>query len=97
MKRKHNYLLTDNRLKIYVIHIKIPEGCGSRSHTTYRNKEDAFKNKKSVIQIKNNDNFCCSRAIITAIQHYKKFKTQPREENQYQSCKGANMRSIMTR
>ena len=73
-----------------VIHIKIPEGRGSRSHTTYRNMEDAFKNKKSIIQIKNNDNLCRSRVIITAIEHYKMHKAQPRKENQYQLCKDAN-------
>ena len=52
--------------------------------------EDAFKNKKSIIQIKNNDNLCRSRVIITAIEHYKMHKAQPRKENQYQLCKDAN-------
>ena len=87
MKRKHNYLLTDNRLKIYVIHIKIPEGRGSRSHTTYRNKEDAFKNKKSVIAIRNDDNLYLGRAIFTAIERCKHLAKLP---NKYQMCKNAN-------
>ena len=43
----------DQELKMNVTHVRIPEGRGNgRPHTTYRNMEDAFKNKRSVIQIR---------------------------------------------
>ena len=44
----------DEDLIINITHVRIPEGRGGdgRPHTTYRNMEDAFKNKRSVIQIR---------------------------------------------
>ena len=44
----------DQELKMNVTHVRIPEGRGGngRPHTTFKNMEDAFKNKRSVIQIR---------------------------------------------
>ena len=44
----------DEQLVINVTHIQIPEGRGGNGTaiTSYKNKEDAFRNKKSVIQIR---------------------------------------------
>lgn len=65
--------LIDERFFINISHIKYP--IGAKKHGKYRNSinfQNFLKHKRCIIQIKNKDDMCCARAIITGIAKLEK-------------------------
>ena len=61
----------DSGLKLDIIHVSMPAGRG-RYKMNYVNVERALREKHCFIQIRNTDDICCARAIVTAIARVEK-------------------------
>lgn len=70
-------LVIDESLTLEVTLVDMPEG-GARKRCKFVNTDKFLFDKRSIIQIKNNDDLCCARAIITAkakIDHHEKWNS----------------------
>ena len=62
--QSYEEFVLDGTLDIDFFHVKIPSGSGRV--IGYANTNHFVKNKRSILQIKNKDNMCCARALVTA-------------------------------
>ena len=60
--QSHEEFVLDNGIEIGIIHAHKPAGSGRK----YTNYLEFLQRKQCIIQIKNNDDMCCARAIVTA-------------------------------
>jgi hypothetical protein len=56
----------DDKMTVYFTRIKRPAGSGRMQRKYVTNMEEYLKKKKAIIQIINDDDLCCARAIVTA-------------------------------
>ena len=69
--QSYQQFVVDEAFHIDIIHVQNPYGKG-HSKKSYVDLSKLLYSKGSVIQIKNNDQLCCARAIVTAIARIEK-------------------------
>lgn len=78
----------DESLSLQVTLVDMPEG-GARKKCKFVNTEKFLQTKKCILQIQNNDDLCCARAIVTA-------KARIEKHEKWESIrKGGNMQETM--
>lgn len=63
--QSYEQFVLDETLGIEIVHVRLPSG-GVSKRSPYVNLEKLLSDKTSIIQIKNRDNLCCARALVTA-------------------------------
>lgn len=63
--QSYEQFVLDETLGIEIVHVHLPIG-GVRKRHPFVNLEKLLSDKKSIISIKNNDDLCCARALVTA-------------------------------
>lgn len=69
--QSYEQFVLDETLGLELVHVHMPSGSGSK-RKPYVDIKRLLDDKRSVIQIKNNDELCCARAIVTAIARIEK-------------------------
>ena len=85
IQSNRDFRLNDT-VTVYIIHVEAPQGSGRSKRTTLNIREYLHK-KGSVVTIKNNDNLCLARALVTAIAKIEKapnYRNMIRPDNKIQ-------------
>ncbi|WAR17772.1 ZN468-like protein, partial [Mya arenaria] len=65
--QSYQQFVVDEAFRIDIVHVQNPSG---KERTPYVDLAKSLQNKGSVIQIRNQDELCCARAIVTAIARH---------------------------
>jgi hypothetical protein len=57
----------DDSLNVNVVHVEMPQGAGNGKRRDVVNLKAYLNKKGCIVQIKNNDDLCCARAIVQSI------------------------------
>ena len=85
IQSNRDFRLNDT-VTVDIIHVEAPQGSGRSKRTTLNIREYLHK-KGSVVTIKNNDNLCLARALVTAIAKIEKapnYRNMIRPDNKIQ-------------
>ena len=69
--QSYQEFVLDETFGMELVHVHMPSGSGSK-RKPYVNFHRFLDEKKSVLQIRNSDELCCARAIVTAIARIEK-------------------------
>ncbi|CAC5364845.1 unnamed protein product [Mytilus coruscus] len=81
--QSYEQFVLDSSLEIEITHVDMPKGSGRKS-CKFVDIGRFLKDKKCIIQIQNNDELCCARALITAKANIDK---HPKWESIRKGCK----------
>jgi hypothetical protein len=76
----HQEIVIDESLEILIGIIRIPRGEGRTQVSRLSGKNNSLTTKRSVVEIKNNDNLCMARAIAVGLGRLKKDANQMTED-----------------
>ncbi|CAC5375852.1 unnamed protein product [Mytilus coruscus] len=79
----YEQFVLDSSLEIEITHVDMPKGSGRKS-CKFVDIGRFLKDKKCIIQIQNNDELCCARALVTAKANIDK---HPKWESIRKGCK----------
>ncbi len=68
--QSNNKFTLDDSLNVNVVHVEMPQGAGNGTRRDVVNLKAYLNKKGCIVQIKNNDNLCCTRAIMVAKAKY---------------------------
>lgn len=69
--QSYEQFVLDESIGIELVHVHIPSGRGFKKQP-FVDLHKLLHNKRSIIQIRNSDEICCARAIVTAIAREEK-------------------------
>jgi hypothetical protein len=68
--QSNNKFTFDDSLNVNVVHVEMPQGAGNGKRRDVVNLKAYLNKKGCIVQIKNNDDLCCARAIVVAKAKY---------------------------